>query len=266
LKLAPWRLCHRVALGLVVALGLGSVGCDDEPSRAGAPGAKGTSPAGATSATVEGAPTIEVLFARAQRAVDEGDDRAFVLSIRPETRDLWLRDLVVDVAVESSDQPIDADRDRTRRAKFRRVLAAFGARLSERPSSLTRLGDSLLERVRDREGLFAALLELARVEGSPYDPVRALTSGSATSSTCLPIVRLVERVRSPATITTEAAAPSASASASAPASASSSAPPAAPPSLRPLVAGPSVVFVTAAGGALPLRLWSDGTSVWLDES
>ncbi len=251
----------RVLLGACLVVG---GGCEDELAVR-TTGGQGTSVAPAKGPDVEGAESVAALFARAQKAARDGDDRALVLAIRPETRELWLRDLVVDVAVESSDQPIDADADRVRRAKFRRVLSAFGAQLAARPTSLVRLGDSLLERVRDRVGLFSALLELARSEGQPFDPVRALTRGTVTTPTGLPMLRLVERVRDPAVLTELSLAPAASGSAAS-VVALPSGTPSASPMVRPLAPGPAVVFVGAPSGALPLRLWSDGRTVWLDES
>ena len=220
-------------------------------------GGQGTSVAPAKGPDVEGAESVAALFARAQKAARDGDDRALVLAIRPETRELWLRDLVVDVAVESSDQPIDADADRVRRAKFRRVLSAFGAQLAARPTSLVRLGDSLLERMRETYKF--------EVKTHPPPAVRALTRGTVTTPTGLPMLRLVERVRDPAVLTELSLAPAASGSAAS-VVALPSGTPSASPMVRPLAPGPAVVFVGAPSGALPLRLWSDGRTVWLDES
>jgi len=270
------------ALLFGLSLAVVSVGCGDDANKwsGGSPGtAHGVhSMASASPAVVGGAETVEELFHRAQAAVDGGDDRALLRCIRPETRDGWLRDLVVATAIESTDQPVDGDLERARRAKLRAVLSHFGASVGARPKTLDAisLGSALLAHVESPEDLFVELLAVARREGSPYDPIRILVPGETPSPTGLPLVRLADRLRSPTTLVPlEAiASPSASASAgkplgSAAASASAAVLVPAPGSASPAAASPvgsGVVFVSTPKEVLPLRIFGAGGLVWLDES
>ena len=71
----------------------------------------------------EGAPTAELVFARAQQAIDAGNWIDLLHSIRPTTRAQWLRDLVVALAVVSTDDGTDHDVPSQRAKRSIRELA-----------------------------------------------------------------------------------------------------------------------------------------------
>ncbi|HTJ84326.1 MAG TPA: hypothetical protein VL400_21545, partial [Polyangiaceae bacterium] len=154
------RVGRLAAAGCLVVL---ASACGDDATRyAGGAAASGGPRAAANGAGAAdgGAASVEALFERAQRAVSSGDDLELLRCVRPETREGWLRDLVVDVALESTDQPVDGDVMRARRKEVRRILERHGAKLGARPKTLdtSTLGAALLENVRDHDALFAALL------------------------------------------------------------------------------------------------------------
>ncbi len=164
-------------------------------------------------ALVEGAPSEALVFQRAQDALTAGDIAAFVGCVRPVTRHRWLADVVVAVALASSDDRTDVDDAVTKpKREMRDMLAAFGATASFRdPSELAVdvLRKKLLEKVDDPDGLFVALLVFAHRHGADLDPVRAIGGKDApASAVAASLLRLATRVRIPHTL---AAEPSASA-------------------------------------------------------
>ncbi len=94
----------------------------------------------------------------------------------------------------------------------------------------------MLVRVRDPLALHAALLELADAQRAPLDPVRAVVGGDGPTASSAPLARLVARIESPAVLSD--------------------------------VPSPSddVAFVEGPSGRVVVRLWREGTRVWLDES
>lgn len=191
---------------------------------------------------VEGAAGREALLTRAQAAIQRGDDRALLLCVRPEVRAAWLRDLALELAIESTERPLDADATlHARRATVRAILKARDATVRSAPAALdtTSLGDALLERVSDRLALHAELLGFARDAGAPYDPVRPLLRPSAEQGSS-PLFRLVERVRSPATLTP---GPEGSSKAER-----------------------GVGFVESQRGPVPIRFYENDGVTWFDES
>lgn len=154
----------------------------------------------------EGAPTAELVFARAQQAIDAGNWIDLLHSIRPTTRAQWLRDLVVALAVVSTDDGTDHDVP-SQRAKrsIRELLVRYGAYGTVRDDlSAEGVGRALVEKVKDPDGLYAALLEFATLNRAPLDPVRALQRiprdarvSARPDPTAASLVRLVDRVRSP---------------------------------------------------------------------
>lgn len=127
---------------------------------------------------VEGATSAEAIYARAQRAVEARDYRALVLSIRPETRLRWTHDIVIEVAFSSVDTGSEPDFGRRRaQAQARGILLTFGAAASfdkKNDLSLAEVDRRLFEKVRDPDGLLAALLMFADAHGCGVDPACAL--------------------------------------------------------------------------------------------
>ncbi|MFO0619615.1 MAG: hypothetical protein U0414_43935 [Polyangiaceae bacterium] len=201
----------------------------------------------------EGASSPEAVFARAQRAVASGDALELLLSVRPATRARWLRDLVVAMAVVSSDDGTDHD-PISKRAKLRirELLRRYGASGSvSDPSDLSAegVGRVLVEKVKDPDGLYAALLTFAAENRAEYDPVRALERlprGARVSErpdpTASSLLRLVDRVRAPHEIGPVDADAGSQALTRAP------------------DAGP------AGDAFFPVRFYTEGGVTWLDES
>jgi len=191
---------------------------------------------------VEGANGQEAVLARAQQAIATADDRSLLLCIQPAVRDGWLRDLVVELAIESSDRPLDADAAlRARRAAVRRILTAHQATIDETPAAMEAkaIGDALLKRVPDRLALYTQLLGFAREASAPYDPARPLLQ-AVTEPDRSPLVRLVERVRSPAALLPDLADAG--------------------------TEQKGVRFVASPSGPVPVRFVAQDGITWLDES
>jgi hypothetical protein len=212
----------RGAYLIVIAVGaLGAAACDDGPSlrergirevhdqgehgekRPPAPALLVVEPPTHRTA-IEGATSPELVFERAQRAIENRDALELLFSIRPETRRRWLADLVVAVAVASSDDGTEPDpmlrRDRAHVREMLRAYGAFGA--VENPADLSADGVSraLLEKVKYPDGLYAALLDFAADHHADYDPVRALEPSKrdrGPDPTAASLLRLVRRVRAP---------------------------------------------------------------------
>src|SRR4051812_11219151 len=111
-----------------LTLCLASAGCqgcgDDAPSGprrayrdALAASARPSSPVAAASASEapspgmpleEGAASAAEVFARAQRALDQGDLEGFVHCVRPTTRLAWLHDIATEVAIASIDDGLES--------------------------------------------------------------------------------------------------------------------------------------------------------------
>jgi hypothetical protein len=235
-----------------VAFGIAGVllaACSDSASSGSAAGASGWSSTKRSSgSTTEGAPDLPKLLARVQAAIDLGDDREVLLSIRPTTRDGWLGDLVVALmAMVEAPSPAATPAVRARTDEIRRTMMAYGATLPERPKNLTpeTLAPAMLERVSDKLGLHADLLAIARRGDAPFDPVRALEGGSSPSGMGVSLVRLVERVRAPAKLEEPN-------------------PEVGPP--PPLPEGRSAAFIASAKGPVPVNVYKKDDVVWLDES
>jgi hypothetical protein len=177
-------------------------------ARLGSPSTRRPAPSAARTARFEttgpdrGSESAGRAFDRMQRALERRDRRELVLSIVPETRAAWLRGMLVELALESTETPSRMARYRTARADMRALLTRRGAIVAERPAELgaDALGSALLARVDDEEGLFAELLEFADEHGTSLDPVRAVTGDASTSASSSPLVRLVSRVALPARI------------------------------------------------------------------
>lgn len=201
---------------------------------------------------VEGAASPALVFTRAQQAISAGDHVALLQSIRPTTRARWLRDLVVAMAVVSTDDGTDHDEKSTRAKKqIRDLLTRYGAYGAVQGADLSAegVGRALVEKVQDPDGLFAALLDFALERGAPFDPVRALERlrrGARVSErpdpTATSLLRLVDRVR-------------------------------APHEIGPVDADAgdqAMTRIPDAGGAdgafLPVRFHTEGPITWLDES
>lgn len=156
-------------------------------------------------ALVEGAPSAEAVMARFERALDAGDAAELLGCIHPETRRAWLADLLVELAVDSTDARLAVPlEERRRKEELRALLRAHGALIAERPASLDQrsIASGLLAGVRDPDGLFVALLDFARRSGAELDPVRALApkarvplGGPRPSASAEPLTRLANRVR-----------------------------------------------------------------------
>lgn len=157
---------------------------------------------------VEGAATAELVFARAQDAIAASDFVALLQCIRPSTRARWLRDLVVAVAVVSSDDGTDHDPASVAgKRKIRELLTRYGAYGSVDGAdqmSADAVGRALVEKVKDPDGLYAALLDFAAEHRAAWDPVRAIEGlrrgaerGRRPDPTAAALVRLVDRVRAP---------------------------------------------------------------------
>lgn len=199
----------------------------------------------------EGAASVALVFARAQRAIDAGDWIELLHAIRPSTRRQWLRELVLAMAVVSSDDGTDHDAS-SQRAKrsVRDLLKRYGAYGSvEGDVSVETVGRALLEKVKDPDGLYAALLDFAAGHGAPLDPVRALQRiprdarvSERPDPTAASLVRLVERVRTPHEIGPVDADAGGQALTRLP------------------DAGPT------DGAFLPVRFFTEGEVTWLDES
>jgi hypothetical protein len=236
---------------LVVCVACETDGCTEpfvEPGD-GAPGARSGAAAlpggGPGGAPAPPASSPKEVLERAQAALRTGDHAALLACIRQDTRDAWLADLVVELAVETTDAGTDPDlRRRRARADARAILAGRGARLATRPERLgpAELGRALLSPVRDRLALYADLLDFAASRRAPFDPVRAVTGAESPSATATPLLRLVERVREPARLEETDAG-------------------------TPVVAdGPFALFVTAKGAPIVLRFYAKDGAYWLDES
>jgi hypothetical protein len=148
----------------------------------------------------EGAPTPELVFARAQEALEKHDYAAFVGSIRPETRRRWLTDLLLAVALASGDEPLQSDETARRKGEMRTLLMRRGATASvAKPSqvSVADLQKILLEKVADPDELMVALLDFAAAHGAELDPVRALDPSAGPSAASASMLRLANRVRAP---------------------------------------------------------------------
>lgn len=200
----------------------------------------------AARAAEAGAPSPSALLAAAQGALATDDFEALLACVWPETRDVWLADLVVDLAVESTDRGDEVDmKKRNARAEVRAILSAYGATVSKRPDGLTPgvLGKSLLERVPDRVRLYADLLRFAARERAPFDPARALTGSKEPSSSAVPLVRLVDRIKPPAALETNDGGV-----------------------IEVPEEGSSAVFLVSGGAPAVLRLRAKGGAYWLDES
>jgi len=234
--------------------------CNDEPGcsgdavvpRSGAPEAPrlGTAAARtpAAEAAAKGAPSPDALVASAQRAIAEDDFETLVSCLWPETRDAWLADLLVELAVESTDAGHEPDHDkRARQAEVRRILGEYGATLQKKPSGLTQgtLGKHLVESATDRVGLYAALLRFAATRRASFDPPRAITGANEASSSSVPLLRLTARLAPPAALEP---------------------PPDGGVVAPPPTEGPFAVFLVGSGGPAVLRMRASGGAYWLDES
>lgn len=243
---------------LLLLVLLVSAACD-EPSGCGEemygpPGARAARSAPAASgprseaarAAEAGAPSPDALVASARKALSAGDHGALLASVWPETRDVWLADLIVDLAIESTERPgeLDAKR-RAARADVRAILARHGATIASRPEGLSPggLAKELLARVPDRVALYADLLALAARERTPFDPSRALTGAAEPSISAVPLLRLVERLKSPGELERLDGGVVES-----------------PPE------GAFAVFLVGEGGPVVLRMRAKGGAYWLDES
>lgn len=182
---------------------LASVAARGERSTPRATPARPTRPP--TPPLVEGAPSAEEVMARFERALAAGDAAELLGCIHPETRRAWLGDLLVELAVDSTDARLAVPlEERRRKEELRALLRAHGALIAERPTSLDQrsLARGLLAGVRDPDGLHVALLDFARRSGAELDPVRALApkarvplGGPRPSASAEPLTRLAKRVR-----------------------------------------------------------------------
>src|SRR5690242_4001205 len=101
---------RRVALVALLLSGCEDLGCEPDPyaprggsaSSSRTPGASGSSSERAKDALL-GAPSPAAALETAQKALADKDYATLVASIWPATRDAWLADLAVDLAVESTD-------------------------------------------------------------------------------------------------------------------------------------------------------------------
>jgi hypothetical protein len=240
---------------LLFALGCDdTAGCEGETFRS-VPGAQpgstlppgGAAPAssGAKAAAAGAASPAEALTT-AQRALAEKDYETLVASVWPATRDAWLADLLVELAIESTDlghEPAGPRRDA--RSDVRALLMKHGAYLTSRPRDVTAgaLGKHLVDRVADRAGLYASLLTFADEKRTPLDPARALTGGSEPSASAVPLLRLADRIKAPAALEV-------------PDGGVEPAP----------VEGPFALFVGAGSAPTVLRFRAENGAYWLDES
>ena len=226
-------------------------GCEDTPSppaeRGARPAPASTGPRTEAARRAEaGAASPAALLSSAREALASDDYEVLLASIWPETRESWLLDLVVDLAVESTDHGAEPDwRRREARAEVRAILARHGATISSRPEGLSpsTLGKELLGRVPDQVALYADLLRFAGRARAPFDPTRALTGSAEPSVSATPLLRLVDRLRSGAEIETRDGGvmdvPS---------------------------DGPFAVFLVGQGGPGVLRMRAKDAAYWLDES
>lgn len=173
--------------------------------RASASPPRARAPSPLSAPLVEGAATTEQVMVRFEQALSTGDAAELLGCIHPETRRTWLGDLLVELAVDSTEARLTAPlEERRRKEEMRALLRAHGARIAERPPSLDprSIARGLLADVRDPDGLFVALLDFARRHGAELDPVRALTPSARTplgghrpSVSAEPLTRLANRVR-----------------------------------------------------------------------
>jgi hypothetical protein len=144
-------------------------------------------------------------MARFERALGSGEAAELLGCIHPETRRAWLADMLVELAVDSTEARLAVPLEEGRRKEeLRSLLRAHGALIAERPKSIDprSIARGLLADVRDPDGLFVALLDFARSHGAELDPVRALSpparaplDGPRPSSSAEPLARLAQRVR-----------------------------------------------------------------------
>jgi len=234
--------------------------CNDEPGcsgdatlpRSGLPDAvrpsRSAARTPAAEAAAKGAPSPAALVASAQRAIAEDDFETLVSCLWPETRDAWLADLLVELAVESTDAGHEPDREkRARQAEVRRILGEYGATLQKKPPGLTQgtLGKHLVESASDRVGLYAALLRFAKLARADFDPACAITGADEASSSSVPLLRLTARLAPPAALEP---------------------PPDGGVVEPPPAEGPFAVFLVGSGGPAVLRMRAAGGAYWLDES
>lgn len=158
----------------------------------------------------EGAASAELVFARAQKAIASDDHLALLQCLRPSTRARWLRDLVVAMAVVSTDDGTDHDEASVAvKRSIRDLLRRYGAYArGSGDLSADAVGAALLEKVKDPDGLYVALLGFASDRKSPLDPVRAVQRAprgarapEKADVSAAALIRLVERVRAPHELT-----------------------------------------------------------------
>ncbi len=248
-ELLPWL----AALLLACA----TDGCDApgaaQPSPSGEPRERGLG-AAKPPARPAGATSPDDALLAAQRALAERDHAGLLGAIWPETREAWLADLVVELAVESRDRSGDPDVERRRdRAAVRAILVAHGATSTEDRGAFAagEVAARLLSRVPDTLALHAELLAFADARRAPLDPVRALTGADEPSASARALLRLADRVRAPAAL--EAAASTLTSTGDAGA-------------LEIPSAGAFALFVVSEGKPMVLRLRAEDGRYWLDES
>jgi hypothetical protein len=247
------RAPRRVALVALLLSGCEDLGCEPDPY---APRPRSTSgdrmsagAAGSSERAKEallGAPSPAAALAAAQAALADKDYTTLVASIWPATRDAWLADLAVDLAVESTDLGHEPEGEKRRnRAEVRTILARFGAVLSSRPRDISpgSLGSSLIDGVRDRTGLYAALLAFADARRMPFDPARVLTGAAEASPSAVPLLRLTDRIKAPAVLETRDGGVT-----DVPAD------------------GPFPLFAVSDGAPVVVRFQAKAGAYWLDES
>ncbi|NUO52854.1 MAG: hypothetical protein HOV80_28755 [Polyangiaceae bacterium] len=239
---------------LLFALGCEDAGCEPDPyaPRPGTtagdrvpPGASGSPSERARQASL-GAASPAAALETAQKALADKDYPTLVACIWPATRDAWLADLVVDLAVESTELGHEPEGEKKRsRAEVRTVLARYGAVLSSRPSDISpgSLGSSLLDRVRDRTGLYASLLAFADDRRMPFDPARVLTGAAEPSPSAVPLLRLTDRIKPPSALETHDGGVAESPQ-----------------------DGPFALFVISKEAPVVLRFRAKAGAYWLDES
>jgi hypothetical protein len=244
---------RRLALVALLLSGCEDLGCEPDPyappprssaDRTG-PGASGN-PSERAKEALLGAPSPAAALETAQRALADKDYTTLVASIWPATRDAWLADLAVDLAVESTDLGHEPEGEKKRnRAEVRTLLARYGAVLSSRPRDISpgSLGSSLIDGVRDRTGLYAALLTFADARRMPFDPARVLTGASEASPSAVPLLRLTDRIKAPAALETSDGGV-----------------------VESPADGPFALFVVSEGAPVVLRFQAKGRAYWLDES